>query len=431
MSKLSLRIITAGVLFAALAVTLPEPEITLAQDLHSFENDVPFGFRMSFYKDGRDSTLCLVTLTVENEHLLFYRGERYYEAHYETFLNMRETETRNILKGLWDKKVHVPSYDETSLAEHFDPLTITIRAVPGKYEGFVEVKDVQASTYGNGRVSVQVPDFNADLPKLSTPLFYAAPEGLEQGRRPPMPPEGEIPNEGSLKIPSGKPIWLLVEIYADSSSLPEDWQLTAEVVKALMLFPRVDVPLEDGLIRQRKMIEIPTGTMGLGTYELDVQLRDSNNTSLARATSFKFKIVRSADWVTKNYKNEIKYLRYLVRENEMERLEAIAEDEQAKALEEFWTKIDPVPATAVNELRVQYFERIDYANKHFTTEKKEGWETNMGEVYILLGPPTEIYGSRLNQIWIYEYEGLVMHFFGHNLRNRGEFDEYIRDRRWW
>ena len=55
----------------------------------------------------------------------------------------------------------------------------------------------------------------------------------------------------------------------------------------------------------------------------------------------------------------------------------------------------------------------------------------MGEVYILLGPPSEIYGSRLNQIWVYERENLVLYFFGHNLRNRDEFDEYIRNRRWW
>ncbi len=430
-AKIWSRILIASLLAASVAAVVPGPGRLCAQDLHSFENDVPFGFRMSFFKDDGDSTLCLITITVDNKNLLFFRGSGHYEAKYEAFLNMRETETRSILKGLWDKTVRVPSYDETSLAKLFDPLTVTTRAWPGKYEGFVEVKDIQANTFGNGRVSVQVPDFNSDLPKLSTPLFYAVPEGLPPGQQPDLPPGGVIPAEGSLKVPSGKPIWLMVEVYADSSAPPEGWKLTAEVVKALMLFPRIDVELEDGLLRQRALIEVSTGTMGLGAYELDVQLRDENNTSLARATSFKFRIVRSADWVTKNYKNEIKYLRYLIPEEEMERLQGIPEEEQATALEKFWVKIDPVPATAINELRVQYFERIDYANRHFTTEDHEGWETNMGEVYILLGPPTEIYGSRLNQIWVYEYEGLVLHFFGQNLRNRNEFDEYIRLRRWW
>ena len=410
----------------------PRPREAKAQDLHQFENDIPFGFRMSFFKaPGGDSTLCRLTLTVDNGNLLFFRGDRYYEARYEAFINMREIETRNILKGLWDKTVRVPSYDETSLAEHFDPLTLMSKALPGKYEGFVEVKDVQANTYGNGRVSVTVPDFNNDLPKVSTPLFLQVPDDLPMDQKPSIPPADSIPAEANLKVPSGKPLWMMVEVYADSAKLPDNWILSAEVVKELELYPRIDVDLTDGLKKQRKLIEVPTGTMGLGMYELDVHLRDSNGVSMARANSFKFQIVRSADWVAKNYKNEIKYLRYLVREDEMKRLEGIPEDQQAAALEDFWAKIDPVPATAVNELRVQYFERIDYANKHFTTESNEGWETNMGEVYILLGPPTEIYGSRLNQIWVYEYEGLVLHFFGHNLRNRNEFDEYIRERRWW
>ena len=142
-----------SVFVVLLFVILPAAGAVQAQDLRPFESEVPFGFRMSFFKGNNDSTLCLLTVAVDNEDLLFFRGRTYYEAHYEVFLNMRETEIRSILKGLWDKKVRVPSYDETSLAQYFDPLTVRLSAWPGKYEGFVEVKDVQAKTYGNGPVS--------------------------------------------------------------------------------------------------------------------------------------------------------------------------------------------------------------------------------------------------------------------------------------
>jgi GWxTD domain-containing protein len=302
--------------------------------------------------------------------------------------------------------------------------------VPGRYEGFVEIKDVQAKTYGNGRVSVNVPDFSENLPKISTPLFYdlgKLPENID----PKIPAPEEPFREASLKYPAGKPIFLLLEVYADSTNQPDDWEITAEVVKALMLFPRIEVSLEDGVLYQRKLLEIPTKTMGLGTYEIEVDLRDKRNSILARANTFKFRIIKSAEWIAENSENEIRYLKYLVSDNELKRLLNLSQEEQVKALNEFWKKIDPVPATAINELRVQYFERIEYANKNFTTEQREGWETNMGEVYIMLGPPSEIYGSRLNQIWVYERENLVLTFFGHNLRNRDVFDEYIRDRRWW
>ncbi len=414
-------------LFAGLILLIPH---SAAQELSSFKSDIPFSLRMSFFRGKADSTRCLITLIVDNRNLLFYRGSNYYEAQYEIFLSMRETKTHSLLKGDWEKKVRVPTYDETSLAAHFDPLRREVSVVPGKYEGFVEIKDVQANTYGNGRVSVTAPDFSKNLPKLSTPLFYD-PGELSKNASPKIPAPEEPLREASLKYPAGKPIFLLLEIYSDSTNPPEGWKVTAEVVKALMLFPRVEKFLEDGACYQRKMLEIPTKTMGLGTYEIEVSLRDKRNSILARTSTFKFRIIKSPEWIAENSENEIRYLKYLVSDNELKRLLNLSKEEQVKALQEFWKKMDPVPATAINELRVQYFERIDYANRNFTTEQREGWETNMGEVYVMLGPPSEIYGSRLNQIWVYERENLVLTFFGHNLRNRDVFDEYIRDRRWW
>lgn len=414
-------------LLAGLILLIPR---SAAQELSSFESDIPFGLRMSFFKGETDSTRCLITLTVDNRHLMFYRGSNYYEANYEVFMSMRETKTRSLLKGDWEKKVRVPTYDETSLTANFDPLRRETIVVPGKYEGFVEIKDIQAKTYGNGRVSVTIPDFSKNLPKISSPFFYD-PGELPEDISPKIPGPEESLREASLKYPAGKPIFLLLDVYSDSTNPPDGWEVTAEVVKALMLFPRVEESLEDGVLYQRKILEVPTKTMGLGTYEIEVSLRDKRNSILARANTFKFRIIKSADWIDENSENEIRYLKYLVSDNELKRLLNLSKKEQVKALKEFWQKMDPVPTTAINELRVQYFERIDYATRSFTTEQREGWETNMGEVYIMLGPPSEIYGSRLNQIWVYERENLVLTFFSHNLRNRDDFDEYIRARRWW
>jgi len=400
-----------------------------AQEINPFENDVPFSLRMAFFRGPADSTRCLITVAVENQNLLFFRQKDRFEASYEAFLSMRDTESGHMLRGLWDKDLQVPSYDETTLEANFDPLQTEMNVLPGKYEGFAEVKDLNAHTYGNGRVSVNVPNLSEKLPKLSTPFFY------EPGMRADSVVDTHLEisalKGASLQYASGQPIFLLVEVYADSTRPPEGWKLTAEVVKALMVFPRVEVPLTDGVLTQRKLIRLPSQTLGLGSYEVDVYLRDSKNQSLARATSFTFRIVKSASWVSENYSQEIRYLKYLASETELKELMAVPDAQRQAALDAFWQKMDPVPATAVNELKVQYFERIDYANRHFSTDQREGWETNMGEVYILLGPPTEIFGSRLNQIWVYEVENLVLYFFNQNLRNREEFDHYVRERRWW
>lgn len=397
----------------------------MGQEMTPFKNDIPFGIRMHFFKGSRDSTASLVTISVDNRNLLFYRGKNYFEAKYEIFLSLRNTETRFLVQRDWDKSLRVRSYDETSLAQRDDPLQDDFNLLPGKYEGFIEIKDLHANTYGNGRVSIVVPDFSRDLPKLSTPMFYESPSDSVC----PVPSFGSLLNPAGLKYPSGKPIFLMVDIYTDSTTVPDGWTVSAEVIKSMRVFPRVSERLENGVPAQRKVLRIPTKTMGLGKYEIEVTLKDKNNTTLARANSFSLSIIKSSQWLEENYEEEVRYLKYLATSREMKQLLSVPEQGRQAAIKEFWDKNDPVPATAINELKVQYFERIEYANRNFTSEQAEGWETNMGEVYIMLGPPSEIYGSRINQIWVYERENLVFYFFNHNLRNRQEFDDYVRDHR--
>ncbi|MEA2062429.1 MAG: GWxTD domain-containing protein, partial [Gemmatimonadota bacterium] len=343
----------------------------LAQDVTSFENEIPFGLRMNFFKGTGDSTRCLVTVAVNNLALLFLRGKGVYEAKYEVFLSLRESESGFLVQRGWEKSVRVPGYDQTSLAERDDPMQNETGMLPGKYEGFIEIKDLQANTYGNGRISIIVPDFRGELPKLSTPRFLGSrPDSSLSGGT-----GGDPIHSAGLKYPSGKPIFLLVEVYADSAAAPESWTIEAEVVKEMMVFPRVRQTLTDGMLTQRMVLEIPTKTMGLGSYEVEVTLRDKDYNKLARASSFSFKVIKSAQWIEANYENEVRYLKYLATEHEMKQLLKIDKDHRPAALKKFWEKADPVPATAVNELKLLYFERIEYANNNFTTEDKDGWET--------------------------------------------------------
>lgn len=47
-----------------------------------------------------------------------------------------------------------------------------------------------------------------------------------------------------------------------------------------------------------------------------------------------------------------------------------------------------------------YYHRIEEANRLFTTYK-EGWKTDKGMVYIVLGPPNKVQRSRDREVWMY------------------------------
>lgn len=66
------------------------------------------------------------------------------------------------------------------------------------------------------------------------------------------------------------------------------------------------------------------------------------------------------------------------------------EEERGRFIENFWRKRDPNPQTPENEFKLEYYKRIALANKLFGQSGTEGWRTDRGRIYILLGPPHEI-----------------------------------------
>ncbi len=80
--------------------------------------------------------------------------------------------------------------------------------------------------------------------------------------------------------------------------------------------------------------------------------------------------------------------------------------ERLKKFEDFWKAKDPSPGTPINEVLYEYYRRVEYANKHFK-HYFPGWKTDMGRVYITLGPPHQVerhpleLDSKPYEIWYY------------------------------
>lgn len=66
------------------------------------------------------------------------------------------------------------------------------------------------------------------------------------------------------------------------------------------------------------------------------------------------------------------------------------EVERGRFIQSFWGKKDPDPSTPENEFKIAYYKRIAIANKLFGIGGKDGWRTDRGKIFILLGPPQEI-----------------------------------------
>jgi GWxTD domain-containing protein len=65
------------------------------------------------------------------------------------------------------------------------------------------------------------------------------------------------------------------------------------------------------------------------------------------------------------------------------------DEERENFIENFWRRRDPDPDTEENEFREQYYERIAYANEHYTSGIP-GWKSDRGRIYITWGKPDEV-----------------------------------------
>lgn len=75
----------------------------------------------------------------------------------------------------------------------------------------------------------------------------------------------------------------------------------------------------------------------------------------------------------------------------------------------FWQKRNPDLTTDDNDFKKEFEKRVVFTDRYFSTCKKDGWMSDRGKVYILLGPPTETEiernpvkpGEAKSEVWIY------------------------------
>jgi len=77
-------------------------------------------------------------------------------------------------------------------------------------------------------------------------------------------------------------------------------------------------------------------------------------------------------------------------------------------IDAFWKQRDPTPGTPQNEYKEEIVKRFRYANEYYRRgTTREGWMTDMGRIYIILGPPASterfegVRGIYPAQVWYY------------------------------
>jgi len=77
-----------------------------------------------------------------------------------------------------------------------------------------------------------------------------------------------------------------------------------------------------------------------------------------------------------------------------------------KALDRYWLTLMAGNQEVARRAIRAYYNRVEEANRLFTTYK-EGWKTDKGMIYIILGPPDRVQRSRDREVWVYNQRANV------------------------
>ncbi len=101
---------------------------------------------------------------------------------------------------------------------------------------------------------------------------------------------------------------------------------------------------------------------------------------------------------------------YIITDTERDVFRKLETDKERDIfIEAFWKHRDPTPGTPANEFKDEHYKRKKYANEYFGRgTPRPGWMTDMGRIYIVLGPPRNsedhdnINGVYPVRIWTYD-----------------------------
>jgi len=94
----------------------------------------------------------------------------------------------------------------------------------------------------------------------------------------------------------------------------------------------------------------------------------------------------------------VKPVLYVSTSTEMNELNSTSDAK--KSFDKYWLGLMSGNEEVARKAIRAYYNRVEEANNLFTTYK-EGWKTDKGMIYIVLGPPDRVQRSRDREVWVY------------------------------
>lgn len=353
---------------------------------------------LNFASDKPGVTRLDVFIQVAYDELTFLQTGQQFESNYMVTITVYDEKKEKVIaEKSFNEKLDVDQFNQTNSKNNFNISMRSFDLSPGKYLIRTSIEDKESKKPYASENVFTVRDFSTK-PAVSDMMFIAKQTVVQGSNR-------ILPNITRDITAQKEGIPLFFEVY---SSVPKTIKIEFDISlsdKKIIFTDTLSKNVDTG--RTQIFYTVNPKNISLGSYLLSLNLKDDNG-GIA-SSSFKSFVSRWAGLPSTiiDLDKAVDQVVYIATSNEKSYIEkAETREEKVKRYLDFWKKKDPVPSTDENEVFDEYYRRINYANENFS-HYTEGWKTDRGMVYIILGSPNNIdrhpfdYDSKPYEIWEY------------------------------
>ena len=347
---------------------------------------LPF-FEMNIFRTfnmDRATPRIEVYLELIHDDLTFVRNEAQnrYEAKFETVIAVFDEDENQVTSRIVNNDVYVQDYTLTNSREERLQLSRSLDLQEGSYILKVRVTDLISKQSLNRNLEFEISNNQDRDIAISDLLFLNNLEIDSSGNVISVKPR--VKENFSRESDN---FYIYLDVY--SKKVPSDLTLRYRFLNSReeseydsTITSHVTKPVTSHIFKVQKQL-LPGNS-----YRCMVEVEnDEDDTEGSRYLSFY--------WVTAPETGEdislaMKQMRYLGIPDSIDQYEDAPYPEQRRFFDKFWAARDPNPDTAINELMVEYYQRVNLANREFSNFNEGGWLSDRGRILIKFGQPDDI-----------------------------------------
>lgn len=365
--------------------------------------------------------LAYYSYRIPSNSFVFVKDGKDYSANYRITIEVSDTASTFVDRRIDEKKIYTANFDETTSIKTFNEGVFQFKLHEGKYIFTTIVADLNSHhEYKLKPKEVAIQNITGKI--FLKPIIINSSDNGYSGKFRLTNFAGDVPfseEEYNFVFPctDTSVTDILVEVISNSDTVYQN-KLSDSFTSRLFFQDKNGsvIVSNGGQAKITKNFLLKGLSSKLPEGKLIVILSDP-----AKQVSLQ-KFDMKVEWFNKpvslmNPENAIKFLEVIDKRSVVNELLSGNRDDYEKKLFNYWKKLDPTPNSQFNPLMEEYYERVDYALKHFytLTRKRREIITDRSKVYIKYGEPSEIeraynqYGKSI-ETWIYKKPSMKFNF---------------------